>query len=261
MARTSSGEKSEGFGEIIRTIIYALLIALVFRVFLFQPFSIPSSSMKPTLLIGDYLFVSKYAYGYSRHSIPFSPPLFEGRIWFTEPKRGDVIVFKNRRDDNKDYIKRLIGLPGDKIQMKAGRLHINGPAVQVEPVDPFIEPIVPRGSPLSQQCIRTDTQNGQSVCIKEQAVEILPENKPHMILNANSNYGGADNTGVFEVPEGHYFFMGDNRDNSGDSRRFGGHYIPAEDLIGRAEVIFLSSEGSPFLPWDWRFDRIFDLIE
>jgi len=118
MARKSTGESSEGFGEIVKTIVYALIIALVFRVLLFQPFSIPSSSMKPTLLIGDYLFVSKYAYGYSKHSIPFSPPLFEGRVWFTPPKRGDVIVFKNRKDDNKDYIKRLIGLPGDKIQVQ-----------------------------------------------------------------------------------------------------------------------------------------------
>ena len=115
MARHSSDEKSEGIGEIVKTIVYALLIALVFRVFLFQPFSIPSSSMKPTLLIGDYLFVSKYAYGYSNASIPFSPPLFEGRIWASEPERGDVIVFKNRLDGNKDYIKRLIGLPGDKV--------------------------------------------------------------------------------------------------------------------------------------------------
>lgn len=256
MAR-KSGEKSEGFGEIVKTIIYALLIALVFRVFLFQPFSIPSSSMKPTLLIGDYLFVSKYAYGYSKNSIPFSPPLFEGRIWFTPPERGDVIVFKNRRDGNKDYIKRLIGLPGDKVQLTNGIVSINGKPVQVEAVDPFIEPI---DTQHNQQCAIRQKRDGVPVCIKEQFVEILPNDVAHMILNVDSNSSTRDNTKVFEVPPEHYFFMGDNRDNSGDSRRFGGHFIPEEDLIGRAEIIFLSSEGSPFFPWQWRFDRIFNSI-
>lgn len=257
MARKSSTEKSEGFGEIVKTIVYALLIALIFRVFLFQPFSIPSSSMKPTLLIGDYLFVSKYAYGYSNNSIPFSPPLFEGRVWFTPPERGDVIVFKNRRDGNKDYIKRLIGLPGDSVQVQGGRVFINGTAVQVEAVDPFIEPIDPSHN---QRCTRRETVEGGAACIKEQFVEILPNDVAHMILNVDNNLTMMDNTKVFEVPEGHYFFMGDNRDNSGDSRRHGGHFIPEEDLIGRAEVIFLSSEGSPFLPWKWRFERVFDRI-
>ncbi len=253
MARKSSGEKSEGFGEIVKTIVYALLIALVFRVFLFQPFSIPSSSMKPTLLIGDYLFVSKYAYGYSNASIPFSPPLFEGRIWASQPERGDVIVFKNRLDGNKDYIKRLIGLPGDKVQVDGGVVKINGTPVQIEAVDPFIEKI---DTVHNQQCALRREGN----CVKEQFVEVLPNDRAHMILNVDSNSSGRDNTKVYEVPEGHYFFMGDNRDNSGDSRRHGGHYIPEEDLIGRAEIIFLSSEGSPFLPWQWRFDRIFNFI-
>jgi len=138
MPKSKTREK-ESFGEILKTIFYALLIALAFRIFLFQPFSIPSSSMKSTLLIGDYLFVSKYAYGYSRHSIPFSPPLFEGRILGQEPKRGDVIVFKNRNDGNKDYIKRLIGLPGDVIQVTTGRLKINGEFVQVEQIDDFLK--------------------------------------------------------------------------------------------------------------------------
>jgi len=259
MARKSAGEKSEGFGEIIRTIIYALLIALIFRVFLFQPFSIPSSSMKPTLLIGDYLFVSKYAYGYSKHSIPFSPPIFDGRIWFTPPERGDVIVFKNRRDENKDYIKRLIGLPGDKVQVQQGLLYINGKPVVVEQVKPFIEP-VDRGNGRTQVCIRRETRGEEQLCIKEQFVEILPNGIDHLILNANTNYGGVDNTREFEVPEKHYFFMGDNRDNSGDSRGHKVGMVPEEDLIGRAEVIFLSSDGSPFIPWQWRFERIFDLI-
>ena len=257
MARNSSGEKSDGIGEIVKTIVYALLIALVFRVFLFQPFSIPSSSMKPTLLIGDYLFVSKYAYGYSKNSIPFSPPLFEGRIWYTEPKRGDVIVFKNKLDENKDYIKRLIGLPGDTVQVQGGVVLINGTPVQMESVDPFVELV---DTTHNQQCAIRQKRDGVNVCVKEQFVEVLPNNVSHLALNVDSNSSGRDNTKVFEVPEGHFFFMGDNRDNSGDSRRHGGHYIPAEDLIGRAEIIFLSSEGSPFFPWQWRFNRFFNAI-
>lgn len=255
MARKSSGETSEGFGEIVKTIIYALLIALVFRVFLFQPFSIPSSSMKPTLLIGDYLFVSKYAYGYSNHSIPFSPPLFEGRIWFTPPKRGDVIVFKNKKDGDKDYIKRLIGLPGDKVQVQAGVVFINGTAVKMEAVDPFIEPIDLRSR---QKCSIEQKRDGVLVCIKEQFVEILPNDVTHMTLNEANDRRG-DNTKVYDVPAGHYFFMGDNRDNSQDSR-FGDNFIPESDLIGRAEIIFLSSKGSPFFPWEWRFERLFNSI-
>ena len=257
MAHNSSSDKSDGLGEIVKTIVYALLIALVFRVFLFQPFSIPSSSMKPTLLIGDYLFVSKYAYGYSKNSIPFSPPLFEGRIWFTPPERGDVIVFKNQLDGNKDYIKRLIGLPGDKIQVNAGIVSINGKPVQVEAIDPFVEPV---DTQHNQQCAIRQKRDGENVCVKEQFMEILPNDVTHLTVNVDRNSGARDNTKVYEVPEGHYFFMGDNRDNSGDSRRFGGHYIPEEDLIGRAEIIFLSSKGSPFFPWEWRFSRLFDSI-
>jgi len=254
MARNSSGETSEGFGEIVKTVVYALLIALIFRVFLFQPFSIPSSSMKPTLLIGDYLFVSKYAYGYSKNSIPFSPPLFDGRIWFTPPKRGDVIVFKNKKDDDKDYIKRLIGIPGDKVQVQAGVVFINGTAVKMEAVDPFIEPVDLRSR---QKCAIEQKRDGVVVCVKEQFVEILPNNVTHMTLNENNNQRG-DNTREFNVPDGQYFFMGDNRDNSHDSRFQG--FIPEEDLIGRAEIIFLSSEGSPFFPWEWRFGRLFNSI-
>ena len=256
MARTKTGEESEGIGELFKTVIYALLIALVFRIFLFQPFSIPSSSMKSTLLIGDYLFVSKYAYGYSNSSIPFSPPLFEGRIWFTPPKRGDVIVFKNKKDGNKDYIKRLIGLPGDKVQVQAGVVFINGAAVKMEAVDPFVEPVDLRSR---QRCAIEQKRDGVLVCVKEQFVEILPNNVTHMTLNESNNRVG-DNTKVFDVPAKHYFFMGDNRDNSQDSRFHGGHFIPEADLIGRAEIIFLSSEGSPFFPWEWRFGRLFNSI-
>ena len=257
MAKTDTGDDSESFGELVKTIVYALLIALVFRIFLFQPFSIPSSSMKSTLLIGDYLFVSKYAYGYSRHSIPFSPPLFEGRIWAEEPERGDVIVFKNRRDGNKDYIKRLIGLPGDTIEVIEGVVHINGDPVKLERIDDFLEP-VEGGRFRSQLCTDRVTIEGQRFCAKEQYIETLPNGVSHLILNADGNATGNDNTRRFTVPEGQYFFMGDNRDNSSDSRKIGP--VPFEDLIGRAEIIFLSSESNPLMFWKWRFDRFLNWI-
>ena len=260
MARKSSGKKSDGIGEFVKTIVYALLIALVFRIFLFQPFSIPSSSMKSTLLIGDYLFVSKYAYGYSKHSIPFSPDIFEGRIWFTPPERGDVIVFKNRNDENKDYIKRLIGLPGDKIQVNEGLVSINGEPVTVKEIEPFIEPLE-GGTGRGQQCMERIQRDGETLCVKERFLEILPNGVEHAILNADLNRSGTDNTDVFEVPEAHYFFMGDNRDNSGDSRSYKVGFVPEEALIGRAEVIYRSSSGNPFQFWKWRLDRFFDLID
>ncbi len=259
MASSGTEEKPESVGEIVRTVIYALLIALVFRVFFFQPFSIPSSSMKSTLLIGDYLFVSKYAYGYSHHSIPFSPPLFEGRIWSAEPERGDVIVFKNRRDGNKDYIKRLIGLPGDVIQVTEGIVQINGTPIEVERIEDFVEPIETVAG-RSQVCTERVVRDGVRVCVKEQFLETLPNGVQHLALNSDKNRTGVDNTGRYVVPEGHYFFMGDNRDNSGDSRSRKLGFVPFEDLIGRAEVIFLSSEGTPLTFWKWRFDRFLNAI-
>lgn len=258
MARSDSGDTSESFGELVKTVIYALLIALVFRVFLFQPFSIPSSSMKSTLLIGDYLFVSKYAYGYSRHSMPFSPPLFEGRLWAGEPERGDVIVFKNRRDGNKDYIKRLMGLPGETIQVIEGVVHIDGTPVGLRRIEDFVEP-VEGGSYRSQLCSDYTMVGEERMCVKEQYIETLPNGVEHLILNADRNRTNNDNTRKYVVPEGQYFFMGDNRDNSSDSRKIGP--VPFVDLIGRAEIIFLSSEGSPLTFWKWRFDRFLNWID
>ena len=258
MAKSDTGDDSESIGELVRTVIYALLIALVFRIFFFQPFSIPSSSMKSTLLIGDYLFVSKYAYGYSRHSIPFSPPLFEGRIWSAEPERGDVIVFKNRRDGNKDYIKRLMGLPGDRIQVIEGVVNINGTPVTLKRIEDFIEPIS-SARISSQLCSERKVIDGVRVCAKEQYMETLPNGVEHLVLNTDRNRTNNDNTREYVVPEGHYFFMGDNRDNSSDSRKIGS--VPFEDLIGRAEIIFLSSEGNPLTFWKWRFDRFLHWID
>jgi len=257
MARSDTGDDSESVGELVRTVIYALLIALVFRIFFFQPFSIPSSSMKSTLLIGDYLFVSKYAYGYSRHAVPFSPPLFEGRIWSAEPERGDVIVFKNRRDGNKDYIKRLMGLPGDTIQVIQGVVHINDVPVKLRRIEDFVEPS-DRASISSQLCVDRKVIDGERMCIKEQYIETLPNGTEHLILNADRNRTNNDNTRKYVVPEGEYFFMGDNRDNSSDSRKIGS--VPFVDLIGRAEIIFLSSEGNPLTFWKWRFDRFLNWI-
>jgi len=187
-----------------------------------------------------------------------SAPLFEGRILGQEPKRGDVIVFKNRNDGNKDYIKRLIGLPGDVIQVTTGRLKINGEFVQVEQIDDFAEPRVGRG----QECLpRREIRDGVPFCLKEQYLETFEGGEPHTILNADLNRGGYDNTGEYVVPAGHFFFMGDNRDNSGDSRRRTVGYVPFEDLIGRAEIIFLSSESGPFSFWKWRFSRFFQSID
>src|SRR6266849_4378492 len=195
----TSGTKSEsGLGETVRVVIHALLIALVIRTFLFQPFSIPSGSMKATLLVGDYLFVSKYSYGYSHYSLPLSPPLFSGRIFGAEPQRGDVAVFRLPKDDTTDYIKRVTGLPGDRIQMIDGLLHINGAPVKRERIADFI-----------------DDEGGHATRIKRWR-ETLPEGVSYTTLDMVEN-GYYDNTPVYTVPRGHFFMMGDNRDNSTDS--------------------------------------------
>ncbi len=236
--------------ENIKTIAYALLIALVIRAFLFQPFNIPSGSMIPTLLVGDYLFVSKYSYGYSRHSFPFSPPLFNGRIWETAPARGDVAVFKLPSDGHTDYIKRVIGLPGDRIQMRGGELYIN-------------EQIVPR-TPVADYLEKDAEGNVMQI---RQYRESMPGGVTHNVLDMLID-GPADNTGVFTVPQGHVFMMGDNRDNSSDSRvpNSGVGFVPMEDLVGRAEFLFFSTDGSArwWEFWRWiqaaRFDRMFRSI-
>jgi signal peptidase I len=234
VANTEKAKSSGGIGETISVIIQALLLALVIRTFLFQPFSIPSGSMRPTLLEGDYLFVSKYAYGYSHHSFPFSPKLFSGRIWAGEPERGDVAVFKFPPNPEIDYIKRIIGLPGDKVQMKEGVLFINGEAVKREKtgqIDNFDVTEVPQPVDVYQ--------------------ETLPNGVSYDTLDISSGTLG-DETREFSVPEGHYFAMGDNRDNSSDSR-FTVGFVPAENLVGRANVIFFSIAGghSPMEVWQW----------
>lgn len=216
------------------------------RTLLFQPFTIPSGSMLPNLLVGDYLFVSKYSYGYSRYSLPFAPDLFDGRIWSGEPKRGDIIVFKLPRNPSVDYIKRLIGLPGDRIQMINGVLHINGTPVKRE-----------------QKGDWTPGKGGPAIPVY---LETLPNGVTYETLDLNPRSEG-DNTSVFEVPPGHYFFKGDNRDNSLDSRwsaaQQGVGYVPFENLVGPARMIFFSVDNNsyPLAFWRWpsdmRWDRLF----
>ena len=246
-----------GIGETIKVIFQALLIAIVVRTVLFQPFNIPSGSLVPTLLVGDYLFVSKYSYGYSKHSLPFSPDVFSGRILASTPKRGDIAVFKLPRDGATDYIKRVIGLPGDKIQMIDGRLYINGIITPRELIAPYVAP-------------DAFGRDGEVAHYKE----TLPGGVTHEIIERDGDKGFLDNTQVFEVPQGHYFMMGDNRDNSTDSRvapeNSGVGYVPFENFVGRAEIIFFSvktkvssrgEEAEPawqFWRWPWtvRWERL-----
>ncbi len=232
--------------DTVKIVIQALLIAVVLRTFLFQSYNIPSGSMIPTLLVNDFLFVSKYSYGFSKYSFPFNLPLISGRVLASEPKRGDVIVFKLPANDNVDYIKRLVGMPGDKIQMKEGRLYINDQIVPRERIE--------------------DYYNGRERVA--QYVETLPGGVKHRIIEIRGDNGLLDNTELFVVPEGHYFMMGDNRDNSADSRDHGAGvgYVPFINLVGRAEIIFLSvdEEASAWQVWLWpwtlRTERMFQAI-
>ena len=239
-------KKPSGIGETIKTILYAVLIALFVRTFLYEPFNIPSGSMMPTLLEGDYLFVSKFSYGFSRYTVPLGLPLFEGRFLGGDPEPGDVVVFKLPSDPSTDYIKRLIGLPGDRIQMIEGILHINGEPVPRRRVEDYV------GTDRFGRTIRTPRY-----------LETLPNGREHYILE-RSDSGFLDNTQEYLVPEGHYFFMGDNRDSSQDSRVLGAvGFVPVENLVGRAEFLWFSREAdaSFWEVWKWpgslRFERLF----
>jgi signal peptidase I len=245
---TDGAAKRGGLGETVKVVVEALLLAVLFRTLLFQPFYIESGSMKDTLLIGDYLFVSKFAYGYSKFSLPFSPPLFEGRLFAHEPQRGDIVLFKLPSDNSTDYIKRLVGLPGDHIQVKHSILYIND-----QPV------------PRTEAGTYTDPDDGVAYTRYR---ETLSNGVSYEVLDREPD-SFEDNTDLFEVPAGHYFMMGDNRDNSSDSRiaaRPGGPgvgYVPFENLVGPAKLIFFSvltgENGFEFWKWPWtvRWSRLF----
>ena len=245
----SAPPKSE-WKENLKVFFWAAVIAVIIRSFLFQPFNIPSSSMKPTLLIGDFLFVTKFSYGYSRHSFPFSLPPVDGRSSKTSPERGDVVVFKLPADNRTDYIKRVIGLPGDELQIINGQIWLNGEAVAREQVEDFVEP----------------RRTGRDLRIR-QFRETLPGGRSYLTLDQTDG-GPADNTPIYKVPEGHYFMMGDNRDNSTDSRfqRYVG-YVPHENLVGPARILFFSFDDRTrfWEVWRWpisiRFSRLFNLVD
>jgi len=236
--------RESGWRESITAIAYALVIALVVRTFFYQPFHIPSGSMKSTLLVGDYLFASKFSYGYSRYSFPFALIPFSGRLFGSEPNRGDVVIFKLPRDNSTDYVKRVIGLPGDEVQVRDAIVYINGKALPQVRAGEYIGP-EEQGRP------------------KPRYVETLPNGVTHYVLHWQRE-ADLDNVGPFKVPSGNYFMMGDNRDDSVDSRvsalRYGVGYVPYENLIGRAEIVFFSiAVDDPHAfrltsPWTWPFD-------
>jgi signal peptidase I len=252
MSVASETKPESGLGETVRVVIHAVLIALVIRTFLFQPFNIPSGSMKATLLVGDYLFVSKYSYGYSHYSIPLSPRLFSGRIFGSEPARGDIVVFRQPKDVSVDFIKRVIGLPGDRIQMRDGLLYINDTPVQRERISDFIG--------------RDPCGSSDATARVKRWKETLPNGVSYEALDCQDN-GFYDNTIEYNVPPGNFFMMGDNRDNSSDSRvESVVGYVPFENIVGRAQMIFFSIEEGEhaWMLWRWptavRWNRIFSIV-
>ena len=243
----TKSKKNNFFGN-LQSILIAIFIALLIRSFIFEPFNIPSGSMKPNLLVGDFIFVSKYSYGFSKHSLPFSIPIIPGKIFSNTPERGEVVVFKTPENNRTDYIKRVIGLPGDKIEIKNGIIFLNESEILRKKLNDFI-----------------DTDNNTSI----KRVRMYKEyffNKEINVLDITDN-GIADNTQLFNVPENHFFVMGDNRDNSQDSRFISTvGFIPYENLVGKAQFIFFSLENARFLQiWKWpnsiRYERIFQKIQ
>ena len=239
--------------ETVTFLVKLIIIVSIFRSFLFSPFNIPSESMLPRLLIGDYLFVSKWNYGFSRYSLPFSLPLIPGHIFATLPERGDIAVFKAPPGNSEDYIKRVIGLPGDTIQMRQGQLILNGIPVPKQRIADFTVPITP-----NYQCSVEfqDSDKGKPICRYPQYRETLPGGRSYNVLDRGET--PADNTGLYTVPADHVFMMGDNRDDSADSRfppviGQGIGFVPTRNLEGKAVMMFFSTNGSAnwFLPWTW----------
>ena len=249
-----------GIMDTVKTVFWALIIAGAVRTLFFQPFWIPSESMKDTLLVGDFVFINKMAYGYSRYSCPFDACPITGRLFATDPQRGDVVVFSHP-NSHEVLVKRLIGLPGDRIQVRQGLVYINDVLAPQTPAGQFEEVNEPQGSMANRpRCENAPVAEG-GICTRTRSVETLPEGRQHNVLNIETD-GYGDNTGVFDVPAGHYFFMGDNRDNSMDSRFPNGiGMVPAENLIGRADMVLFSSAGaSLFYVWTWRPDRFFHRV-
>jgi signal peptidase I len=261
-------KQRSGLGETTRFLLLLFVFALVLRSFIVAPFMIPSGSMLPRMMIGDYLFVAKWPYGYSRYSMPFGIASFEGRIFGGQPERGDVVVFRYPGGGGDDYVKRLIGLPGDRIQMRDGILHLNGKAVPKVRIADYLMPITPNSpcryvQPELAREIRTGT--GERFCSYARFRETLPGGRSYNVLDQIED-GPADNSNVYTVPAGHYFMMGDNRDDSEDSR-FSRHtggvgYLPADYIIGRALITFFSTDGTAewLKPWTWfsaaRWERV-----
>jgi len=236
--------------ENLKTLIIALLIAILIRSLFFQPFYIPSSSMEPTLLVGDRIFVSKYTYGYSKHSFPFSPPIFDNRILYSEPNYGDLVVFKTPSDNRTDFIKRLIGLPGDQIQFKDGYLFINNEMIQKKKIS-------------NRNEIRCA---GNEIDVTEYTEELSKKKSFNIVYKSK---GGMKNSDIYKVPDNHFFFLGDNRDCSSDSRFLSNvGYVHKNNLVGKARIIFFSNDtmkGSVLKFWNWgnslRLDRFFKILK
>ena len=238
--------KENSFFSNLKSIGLAVFIALLIRSFVAEPFNIPSGSMKPNLLVGDFIFVTKWSYGYSKHSLPFSIPLIPKKIFSNIPNRGDIVVFKTPEDNRTDYIKRVIGLPGDKIRVTNGEIYLNENKILRKKLNDFID-------------------NDKNAFIKRIRKYLeYHDDLTFEVLDIIDD-GIADNTKLFLVPEGHFFVMGDNRDNSQDSRFKTVGFIPIENLVGKARFIFFSLENSRFLEiWKWpksiRGNRIFKKI-
>ncbi|CDO38013.1 MULTISPECIES: signal peptidase I [Novosphingobium] len=254
-------KKDEGFFSFL---FWLVLAVVVLRSFIISPFNIPSESMLPRLLTGDYLFATKWSYGYSKYSLPFSLPLIPGRIFASQPERGDVVIFKAPPGNDVDYIKRVIGLPGDEIQIRSGQVFINGKAVPKQRLDDFILPVSPNTDCYAPEFETTD-KDGKPVCHYPQFRETLPNGKSYNVLDLGTT--PQDDTGVYIVPEDHLFLMGDNRDNSMDSRfpaveGQGIGIVPQGNLVGKAAIMMFSTDGSAewIKPWTWftaaRWSRI-----